>query len=189
MGRDDVDPLAVLPLTAASASAAFARASDPWRDDAERRQQLTFLEVTLAALRELLDRCEQETARLAGQMDRRIGEAPCQGARAVCGRSLGEPFEASRGTGQSRKCSSTVEPSMESARCPDAAAVVLRDLTGDEQALCLSHAAVAVRRVHHLSVVAASRYSRAVLSDVAAASCTISRRVQRLADATGAASQ
>ncbi len=172
MGLVDVDPLAVLPVTAASASVGFARASDPRRDDAERRQQLTILEVRLAAVRKLLDSCEQETARLAGQLDRPVGEAPYQGAQAV--------------SDHCRRCSSTVETLMGSARCPDAAAVVLRDLTGDEQALCLRHAAAAVRQVHHLLIVAASRHSRAVLGESAAGSCLVSRRLDRLADAAAA---
>ena len=186
MGLVDVDPLAVLPVTAASASAAFARASDPGRDDAERRQQLTFLEETLAALRKLLDNCAEETARLAGQL-RSVGDAPHQGVGAVCASSLGDPPHTSRGSSPCRRCRSTVEPSVEDAPCPEIAAVVVRDLAGDEQALCLSLAAVAVRRVHHLSVVAGSRYSRAVLADVTA-SCVVSGRVPRLADAAGGAS-
>ncbi len=71
--------------------------------------------------------------------------------------------------------------------CPHAATVVVRDLTGAEQALCLSHATVAVRQVHRLAVVAASRHSRAVLAEVAAGSCVIGRRARRLADAAAAA--
>ncbi len=143
MGLVDVDPLAVLPIAAASASAAFARASDPGRDDAERRRQLTFLEETLVALRKLLDNCAEETARLAGQLDRPVGNAPHQGLPAVCARCCGGAPHPSHGSGRCRHCRSTAEPSPEDARCPDAAAVVVRDLTGDEQALCLSHAIAA----------------------------------------------
>ena len=54
MGFVDVDALAVLPVTAATASAAFARASDPSRDDAERRKHLALLEVSLCAVRDSL---------------------------------------------------------------------------------------------------------------------------------------
>ena len=76
---------------------------------------------------------------------------------------------------------------MSSVSCPDTATVILRDFTGAEQALCLPPAAVAVRQGHRLAVVVASRRSRAVLAEVAAGSCVISRRGRRLADAAGAA--
>lgn len=85
MGLVNVDPLRVLPVTAASASAAFARASDPARDDGERREHLMVLEVTLAAVRELLNSWEQETARLAGQLDRPIAAARAAAARQCAG--------------------------------------------------------------------------------------------------------
>lgn len=45
----DVDPLAVLPVTAPSASATFSRASDFSRRRDERHEQLRSLTTTLAA--------------------------------------------------------------------------------------------------------------------------------------------
>jgi hypothetical protein len=64
----EADPLAVLPVTAATASAAFARAADPGRDHLERQQQLAVLETSLDSVVRLLDRCRQEAARLAGAL-------------------------------------------------------------------------------------------------------------------------
>ena len=183
----DVDPLAVLPVTAAAASAAFARASDPARDDDERREHLPLLQVTLGAVRKLLDSGEQETARLAGQLDRPIAGAPCCGTPVGDRRGLPERLDASPGVNHRCCCRPPVALPMGSVSCPDPVAVMLRDFTGAEQALCLSHAAVAVRQVHRLAVFAASRHSRAVLAEVAAGSCVISRRGRRLADAAGAA--
>lgn len=187
MGIVDVDALAVLPVTAASASAAFARASDPSRDDAERRRHLAFLEVRLCAVRELLDGCDRETSRLAEELDRRAVGAPCRGASAICRRCLAAPMNAPSGVVRCSRCGSAIEVSVADRPCPEPATVLVRDLTGAEQTLCLAHAAGAARQVHHLSVIAASRYSRAVLSEVSSASCVISRRARRLADAAAVA--
>ncbi len=105
----------------------------------------------------------------------------------MCRRCLGEHLTAAPDVGHCSRCGSTVERSLGSVHCPVAAAVVVRDATGAEQALCLSHATVAVRQVHSLAVVAASRHSRTVLAEVAAGSCVISGRVRRLADAAAVA--
>jgi hypothetical protein len=183
VGIVEVDALAVLPVTAASASAAFARASDPSRDDTERRRHLAFLEVTLSAVRELLDGCDRETARLAGELDGRAVGARCRGASAICRRCVTAPLTASSGVVRCSRCGSTIAVSVHIGPCPEPSTVLVRDLTGAEQALCLAHAAGAARQVHHLSVIAASRYSRAVLSEVTSASCVISRRARRLVDA------
>ncbi len=188
MGIVDVDALAVLPVTAASASAAFARASDPSGDDAERRRHLAFLEVTLSAVRELLDGCDRETARLAGELDRRcVVGAPCRGASAICHRCLAPPMTSSSGMVRCSRCGTAIEVSMADRPCPEPSTVLVQDLTGAEQALCLAHAAGAARRVHHLSVVAASRHSRVVLGEAATESCVISRRARRLADVSAVA--
>lgn len=150
MGLVDVDPLAVLPVTAASASAAFARASDPAGDEVVRREHLAILQVTLTAARRLLDGCDRAAARVAEELDGRPRAELCRGAT-----------------------------------CQAAGAVVVRDLTGAEQALCVSHAAVAVQKVDQLVVVAASRHSRALLAELANTGCIVGRRVRRLAEAEG----
>ena len=189
MGIVAVDALAVLPVTAASASAAFARASDPRRDDVERRKHLAFLLNTLSAVRKLLDSCDQATARLAGELDRPAVGPPCGGASAVCRRCLDAPSTSSSGVVRCSRCGTAIGVSTADSPCPQPATVLVRDLTGAEQALCLSHAAAAARQVQHLSVIAASRHSRAVLNEAATASCVISRRTCRLADAAAVATR
>lgn len=188
MGLVDVDPLAVLPVTAASASAAYARASDPARDRVERQEQLTFLEITLSVVRELLDSCDQQTARLAAELRRDCGGARCAGVSTLCRRCLGAPLDCSAGVGHCRRCGSNIDVPLRKGPCPEPATVVMCDAAGAEQVLCLPHAASAVREVDHVTVVAASRHCRAALAEIAAESCVISRRGRRLPDAAGAAS-
>jgi hypothetical protein len=183
----DVDPLAVLPVTAASASAAYARASDPARDDVERQEQLTSLEITLSVVRELLDSCDQQTARLAAELYRNRGGVRCAGVSALCRRCLGAHVDCSAGAGHCRRCGATTVLPLPNVPCPElATVVVLGDAGGAEQVLCLPHAASAVREVDHVTVVAASRYCRATLAEIAAETCVISRRGSRLSDAAGA---
>lgn len=153
MGLVAIDPLAVLPVTAASASAAFARASDPGADETERRHQLSLLQVTLEAVRRLLDSCDQEVARLAAALDSRPGLVPCGGASSLCRHCLGEPLNSSDVIGRCRRC-------------------------GRDQKV---PAAGAARQVDQLAIVDASRHSRAVLAEVANASCIIGQRANRLA--------
>jgi len=64
----EADPLAVLPLTAASASAAFARATDPGREMTERQEQLRSLRSILASVRRQLDQSDQAVARLTTEL-------------------------------------------------------------------------------------------------------------------------
>jgi hypothetical protein len=188
MGLVDVDSLAVLPVTAASASAAYARASNPARDDVERQEQLTFLEITLSVVRELLDSCDQQTARLAAELRRSRGGVSCAGVSALCRRCLGAPLDCSAGVGHCRRCGSTIDLPLRNVPCPEPATVVVCDRAGTEQVLCLPHAASVVRDVDHVAVVAASRHCRAALAEVAAESSVIRRRGSRLSDEAGAAS-
>lgn len=180
MGLVDPDPLAVLPVRAASASAAFARACDPRRDRAERREHLRSLELILTAVRELLRRCEQEAARLAAEVDDLDPATPCAGHERVCSHCHGAPGECSdaavcdRGLGN--------ECHKGGVRCGRPAAVTLREPIGVQQTLCLPHAAAAVRQLDPLVVVAASRSSRAVLAEAAGESCVVSRHRRLLAD-------
>jgi hypothetical protein len=188
MGLVDADPLAVLPITAASASAAYARASDPARGDVERQEQLTFLEITLSVVRELLDSCDQQTARLAAELRRSRGGAGCAGVSALCRRCVGAPLDCAAGVGHCRRCGSTIDLPLSNDSCPEPATVVVCDPAGVEQVLCLPHAASAVREIAHVAVVAASRHCRAALAEIAAETCVISRRGRRLSDAARAAS-
>lgn len=181
MGLVAVDPLAVLPVTAASASAAFARASDPGADETERRHQLSLLQVALAAVRRLLDSCDEEVASLAAGLDSRPGLVPCGGTSSLCRHCLGEPLDSSDVIGRCRRCGRGQTVPAAGAPCSAAGTVVVRDLAGAEQALCVSHAAAAARQIDQLAIVDASRHSRAVLAEVANASCIIGQRANRLA--------
>ena len=155
MGVVEVDPLAVLPIIAAAASAAFARATDPGRDSTERQGQLRSLRSLLASVRRQLDESEQAVARLTTEL------------------------------GSIRRCQRTVQLNRDHVACEERATVVLRDAAGTEQALCLSHAAAAIRRTHNLAVVSASRPDRAALGEVAGESCVARRHVGLLVDSQG----
>jgi hypothetical protein len=187
MGLVDPDPLSVLPVRAASASAAFARACDPGRDNSERCEHLNSLELTLTSLRQLLDRCEQATARLAAEVrspdTAPPGSRPCRSCRHCRDGAAG----CSDRVGRLRSCGWGIQRVNEEGRCGQPGVVTVRDLAGSQEVLCLSHAADAVRMVHHLSIVAASRSSRAVLAEVAGATCVVGRRTTRLPEADGRA--
>lgn len=90
MGLADADPLAVLPVTAATASAAFARAADPGRERGERQQQLAVLATSLDAVARLLAWREKEAARLAGELaEQNWTSDECPVRAAVCRRCPG----------------------------------------------------------------------------------------------------
>jgi hypothetical protein len=184
MRLTEVDPLAVLPVTAATASAAFARAADPGRDHLERQQQLAVLETSLDSVVRLLDRCRQEAARLAGALaeESRIVDA-CPVPWPVCRHCPGVPLSCSARVGRCQRCGRVTDVPPGSSRCLQSPNVTVRDHTGGEQAMCLSHAAAAVRQAQCLVVVSASRADRAVLAEVAGESSVVARHVPRLADA------
>lgn len=181
----DVDPLAVLPVTAASASAAFARAADSSRDRDERQEQLRSLTTTLASVRRLLDRCEQVAAQLAVELDSTGCVGVCAAEWPVCQGCPGVPLSYSAGVGRCPRCDRTVECARDRFACGESTTVVLRDATGTEQALCLSHAAATLRHITCLAVVTASRPARAVLGEVTGQSCVISRHVPPLVHLQG----
>jgi hypothetical protein len=183
----DPDPLAVLPVRAASASAAFARACDPRRDSSERCDHLKSLELTLSSLRQLLDRCEQATAQLAAEVRTPDGAAPCTAPSGSCRHCLGGAPGCSDPVDCGRSCDSGIERRHVGRRCGEPAVVTVRDLAGTQKVLCLTHAEDAVRKVDHLSIVAASRSSRAILAEVAGATCVVNRRATRLPEADGRA--
>jgi hypothetical protein len=180
----EADPLAVLPVTAARASAAFARAADPGRDRLERQQQLAVLETSLDSVARLLDRCQQEAARLAGALaeESRTIEA-CPAPWPVCRRCPGVGLSCSAGLGRCQRCGRVTDVPPGRSRCLEPPNVTVRDHAGGEQAMCLSHAAAAVRQVQRLVVVSASRADRAVLGEVAGESSVVARHVPRLVDA------
>jgi hypothetical protein len=180
----EADPLAVLPVTAATASAAFARAADPGRDHLERQQQLAVLETSLDSLALLLDRCQQEAARLAralAEESRTVDVCPVPWP--VCRHCPGVPLSCSARVWRCQRCGRVNDVPPGSSRCLQPPNVTVRDHTHGEQAMCLSHAAAAVRQVQRLVVVSASRAERAVLAEVAGESSVVARHVPRLADA------
>ena len=180
-----VDPLAVLPITAAAASAAFARATDPGRDLNERQEQLRSMSSMLTTVRRHLDRCEQAAAQLAAEPDSTLSWGTCSAGWAVCRHYPGAPARRSAGVDDCPLCERTGRLDRGRLGCGELSTVVLRDATAVEQALCLSHAAAAIRRTPHLAVVSASRPDRAVLGEVAGESCVVSRRASLLLDAQG----
>jgi hypothetical protein len=183
MGVVEVDPLAVLPVTAASASAAFARATDPHRDRNERQEQLQALRLMLASVRRHLDRCDQAAVQLAEELDRPRCEQACSAGWAVCRLCLGVPLTCSAGTGHCTRCKRTIPLDRGRSDCGERTAVVLRNATGTEQCVCLSHAAGAIRHTAHIEVVTASRLDRTVLADIARESSVIRRPRSPLAEA------
>lgn len=185
MGVVEVDPLAVLPITAAAASAAFARATDPGRDLNERQEQLRSLRSRLTMLRRHLDRCEQAVARLTAELDAAVAARRCSATWAVCRHCPAAPVRRSAGVDGCPGCERTVRLDRGRQGCGEPSAVVLRDATGAEQALCLSHAAAAIRHTRYLAVVSASRADRAALGEVAGESCVVRRHVGLLLDAQG----
>ncbi len=185
MGVVEVDPLAVLPITAASASAAFARAADPGRDLTERQEQVRSLRSMLASVRRQLDHSEQAVAKLTAELDSTRSWPRCSAGGAVCRRCLGAPLSGSEGVGRCPLCERTVPLEAGRFACGEPSTVVMRDATGSEQALCLSHAAATIRHTPHLTIVSASRLDRAVLDEVAHESCVISRHLRPLVDVQG----
>jgi hypothetical protein len=185
MGVVEVDPLAVLPITAAAASAAFARATDPGRDLNERQEQLRSVRSMLTTVRRHLDRCEQAAARLAAELNSAVSGRTCSAGWAMCRQHPGAPVRRSAGVDGCPRCDRTVRPDPGRFGCGEPSTVVMRDAAGVEQALCLSHAAATIRHTPSVSIVSASRPDRAALGEVAGESCVVSRRPSLLVDAQG----
>lgn len=182
----DTDPLAVLPVTAASASAAFARVVDAHRHHSERWQQLMVLQECLASMGRLLDCCHSETARLANELaDCFPSTDPCPALWPVCRHCAGLLLSPSDERGGCPRCGrvTVLPPGGRSCEAPPT--VKIRDSTGAEQVLCLSHAAAATRHVERVVVVSASRADRALLGEISREGNIVRRRVPRLSDDVG----
>jgi hypothetical protein len=180
MALVEVDPLAVLPVRAATASAAFARACDPHRDPSERREQLRLLELTLISIRELLNRGEQETARLAQHMSGSSCATHCSSTLRGCLLSISRAVPG--GEDDEQHCVRPRDDQGDVA-CGEPAVAILRDKGWKLRSLCLAHAAAAAREGDQLAIVAASRLTRAALAEVAGESCIVRRRIGRPTDA------
>lgn len=138
MGVVEVDPLAVLPITAAAASAAFARATDPGRDLNERQVQLQALRSRLTMLRTHLDRCEQAAARLAAELDLTLYGRRCSAGWAVCRHYPGAPVRRSAGVDGCTQCERTVRLDRGRLGCGEPSTAVLRDATAPSRP-CACH--------------------------------------------------
>jgi hypothetical protein len=182
----DPDPMAVLPVTAARASATFAKVVDAHRELSERRQQLTVLQACLVSMGQLLEGCHSETTQLAHDLAE-LGPStdPCPAPWPVCRHCSGVPLSLSGEHACCPRCGHVTVLPAGRRRCQDPPAVKIRDSTGVDQMLCLSHAAAAVRHVEHLVVVSASRADRAVLTETSRESNIVRRRAPRLSDTVG----
>lgn len=185
MGAVEVDPLAVLPISAASASAAFARAADSGRDLDERQEQLRSLRLMLTTVRRHLDLCEQAAARLAAELDSTLSGRRCSAGWEACRHYPAAPVRRSAGVPGCPECERTVRLDRGRLGCGEPSTVVLRDAAGAEQALCMSHAVAAIRRTRNLAVVSASRPDRGVLGEVAGERCVVRRHASPLVNAQG----
>lgn len=120
------DPLAVLPVTAAAASAAFARATDTTRGAVER--QLAAVRRSLALAERLLERGESVVEQLAVQIERlerdQQGE-PCTGVVPMCDRCIGVPLKRSGGVAVCLECGLVKELPQAESRCTESARVTL----------------------------------------------------------------
>jgi hypothetical protein len=182
----DSDPMAVLPVSAACASATFAVVADARHDLSERRQQLVVRQACLVSMGRLLDRCQSETAQLAKDLaELRSSNDPCPAAWPVCGHCGGVPLSLSGEHASYPRCDCVTVLPLGRRHCQDPPAVRIRDSTGMEQMLCLSHAAAAVRHVERLVIVSASRADRALLAETSRESNIVRRRVPRLSDTVG----
>jgi hypothetical protein len=180
----DTDPMAVLPVTAARASATFARVVDAHRDHSERRQQLMALQACLVSMGWLLDRCHAEAARLASDLaELRPSADRCLALWPVCRLCAGVPLSGERA--RCPRCGRITVLPPGRRGCEDPPTVKIRDSTGAEQMLCLSHAAAAIRHVERLVVVSASRADRAVLTEISRENNIVRRRFSRLSDTVG----
>lgn len=184
MGVIAIDPLAALPITTAAASAAFARAPDPGRDLTGRHEQLPSLKSRLLAVRQHLDRCDQAAERPASQLDSTLFGRTCSAGSTACRQEPGALERRPAGVRGCPRRQRLVRPQRQKG-CGEPSTVVLRDAIGNEQVLCLSHAATTIIRTGYVAAVNASRPDRAVLGEAAGESWVIRRHAGLLFVAQG----
>jgi hypothetical protein len=142
-----------------AASAALAQAADIGGDVRLRQEQLRVAEQRLDAVGQLLEQARRELAAVAGEVVRAsLPDGACGVPWPVCSYCLGVGLAASAGASWCPSCGRPGPPG--SARptclCTERATVTVRDATGAEEAVCLSHAAGALRRVDQLTIVGAT---------------------------------
>lgn len=185
MGVVDVDPLTVLPVTAASASAASARATDLSPDRVERRAPLRSLTSRLASVRRLLERCQEATTRPVPSSDSARYGLERSAGWGVCQRCPGVPLTCSDDV---CRCARRERYGPTRLRPPGVGRInhgrpAGRTDTG--RAVCLPHDAAVLPEAAHLAVVTAPRPDRAVLMQIVYESPVSSRRSPRLGDGHG----
>lgn len=139
----DTDPMAVLPVTAARASATFARVVDADRDRSERLQQLMVLQACLVSVGRLLERCHSEAALLANELAESLPSTePCPAPLSACRHCVALLLSPSGDRAGCSRCGRFTVLPPSGRRCESPPTVKIRDSTGAEQVLCLAHAAV-----------------------------------------------
>jgi len=151
--------LASLHQMVEAASAALEQAADIGGDVRLRQERLRVAGQRLDAIGRLLERARRELATIAAEMVRAsLPAGACGVAWPVCSQCPGVGLASSAGASWCPSCGTPGPPG--SARptylCTDRATVTVRDATGAEEAMCLSHAAGALRRVDRLTVVGAT---------------------------------
>ncbi len=172
----DDDPLAVLPVTAAAASAAFARATDTTRGPDERRLQLEALQGALVEAGRLLERGTSVVAQLSAELDQsqqRTHSSRCPGATLLCARCLGVALTRSGGIAVCLRCGRVQDLPPGEFRCAEPVSVTVGSTRAEQRSLCRSHAAAARQEDCHLQVVLASRSDRAALEEAARRSAVV----------------
>jgi len=142
-----------------AACAALDQAADLRRDVRVRQERLRAAEQRLDAVDRLLERSRRELAGIAAELVRAsLPEGACGAPWPACARCLGVGLAASAGTSWCPSCGSPDGPTAAGPAylCPERATVTVRDAGGTKQALCLSHAAGALRRIDQLTIVRAT---------------------------------
>jgi len=142
-----------------AACAALDQAADLSSDVRIRQQRLHIAEQHLDQAGRPLERGRQELATVAAEIARAsLPQGACGVPWPVCAQRLGVGLRCSGGSSCCPACgrsggSVAARPAY---LCTERATVRVRDATATEQAMCLSHAAAALRRIDQLTIVDAT---------------------------------
>jgi hypothetical protein len=168
MTSDDLQPTRVnqpdsalekLREIVAAACTALEDAAHLGCDVAFRREQLAAVEAHLDHAARMVERGRQELTTVATEIIRAsLPDDACGAPRAACTRCLGTELMASGGKTWCPACGrkSGVAAGRATYLCAERATVTMRDTTGAEAAMCLSHAAGAARHIRGLTVIDAT---------------------------------
>jgi hypothetical protein len=138
-----------------AAHMALDQAADLRHDVQARHERPRTAEQRLDAVDRLLERGRRELAGIAAEIVRAsLPDGACGVPCPVCAGCLGVGLVASAGSTWCPSCRSPGGPTAAGRAylCPERATVTVRDAAGTDQALCLSHAAGALRRVDLLTI-------------------------------------